>query len=180
MNTKKIIDNISQANPDYNNMRVWSGFFFDKKFELPMSTVTTQQVDLEKRKQIFLDYKMFLDYDIDLVTIGEALRVLYPFPNNFDTTPQIAYAECKKDWELGPHTHDNEVALHMTVFLNESENEGIYVHNTKENFYDDAVYVRNIYDSCCVFPFTGNEWHGIKGDKIKETRKLIYIDWMKK
>ena len=30
-----------------------------------------------------------------------------------------------------------------------------------------------------VFPFTGKEWHGIKGQNIKGTRKLLYIDWMK-
>jgi hypothetical protein len=67
----------------------------------------------------------------------------------------------------------------MTVFLNEEENEGLYVHDTDENFYDKAVYVKNIYDNCCVFPFTGKEWHGIRGDKIKGIRKLLYIDWCK-
>jgi hypothetical protein len=133
VSTIKIIDKIKEATTDYNNMRLWSGFFFDKKFELPMSTVTTQQVDMEKRKQIFLDYRMFLDYDIDLVSIGEALQILYPL-QKFDTD---------------------------------------------ENFYDKAVYVKNIYDNCCVFPFTGKEWHGIRGDKINEVRKLIYIDWCK-
>tara|TARA_B100000579_G_scaffold424154_1_gene428202 strand:- start:331 stop:879 length:549 start_codon:yes stop_codon:yes gene_type:complete len=176
MSTLKIIGKLNQQKSDYNNMKVWSGFFFDKKFKLPMST---DIVEREQRKQIFLDYKIFLDYDIDLVTIGEALQVLYPFADGFNTIPQVAYAECKEDWELGPHTHDNEVALHMTVFLNEKENEGLYVHNTEENFYNDAVYVKNVYDNCCIFPFTGKEWHGIKGDKIKETRKLLYIDWMK-
>lgn len=178
MSTIKIIDKIKEATTDYNNMRLWSGFFFDKKFELPMSTVTTQQVDMEKRKQIFLDYRMFLDYDIDLVSIGEALQILYPL-QKFDIIPQVAYAECKEGWDLGPHTHDNNIALHMTVFLNDKENEGLYVHNTDENFYDKAVYVKNIYDNCCVFPFTGKEWHGIRGDKINEVRKLIYIDWCK-
>ena len=178
MSTLKIISKLNQQKVDYNNMKVWSGFFFNKKFEIPMSTMTTQQVDLTERKQIFLDYKMFLDYDIDLVSIGEVLQTLYPL-QEIDVIPQIAYAECKEGWDLGPHIHDNEVALHMTVFLNEEENEGLYVHNTEENFYNDAVYVKNIYDNCCVFPFTGKEWHGLKGDKINGIRKLLYIDWMK-
>jgi hypothetical protein len=178
MSTVKIINEIKETTVDHNNMRVWSGFFFDKKFELPMSTMTMQQVDMGGRKQIFLDHRMFLDYDIDLASIGEALSTLYPF-QEFSFEPQVAYAECEKDWDLGPHTHDNEVALHMTVFLNESENEGLYVHDTEENFFNDAVYVKNIYDNCCVFPFTGKEWHGIQGDKIKGIRKLLYIDWMK-
>ena len=36
----------------------------------------------------------------------------------------------------------------------------------EENFFNDAVYVRNIYDNCCVFPFTGKEWHGVDAQNI--------------
>ena len=110
--------------------------------------------------------------------IGEVLQTLYPL-QKINTIPQIAYAECETGWELGPHVHDNDIALHMTIFLNEQENEGLYIHDTDKDFYKDAVYVKNVYDSCCVFPFTGKEWHGLRGDKIKGTRKLLYIDWMK-
>lgn len=178
MSTIKIIDRIKQAKPDYNNMRTWSGFFFDKEFKLPLSTLTTQQVDMEGRKQIFLDYRMLLDYDIDIKSIGDAMQVLYPLIE-FDNTPQVAYAECQKDWDLGPHTHDNKIALHMTVFLNKQENAGIYVHDKEDNFFDDAVYVKNIYDNCCVFPFTGKEWHGVNTNDITEPREVLYIDWLK-
>tara|TARA_B100001057_G_C22828210_1_gene942286 strand:+ start:832 stop:1305 length:474 start_codon:yes stop_codon:yes gene_type:complete len=156
-------------------MKVWSGFFFDESFNLPNEL---SSIVVGERKQYFLDYKMFLDYNIDLQTIGEVLQALYPFVK-INTTPQVAYAECEEGWDLGPHVHDNNTALHMTVFLNTQENEGLYVHDTDENFYEDAVYVRNIYDNCCVFPFTGKEWHGLKGDKINGVRKLLYIDWMK-
>ena len=159
-------------------MRTWSGFFFDKEFKLPLSTLTTQQVDMEGRKQIFLDYRMLLDYDIDIKSIGDAMQVLYPLIE-FDNTPQVAYAECQKDWELGPHTHNNEIALHMTVFLNKQENAGIYVHDKEDNFFYDAVYVKNIYDNCCVFPFTGKEWHGVNTNDITEPREVLYIDWLK-
>ena len=106
------------------------------------------------------------------------VQKLYP-ENRFLLTPQVAYSEQTTGWDLGPHVHDNEVAVHMTVFLNDEENEGLYVHDSDENFYDKAVYVKNIYDNCCVFPFTGKEWHGIRGDKIKGIRKLLYIDWCK-
>ena len=175
MSTLKIINNLRKSNPDYNNMRVWSGFFFNKKFKLPESNDTSK---FKERKIFFLDYKIFLDYEIDLQTIGEVLQALYPFVK-LDKTPQVAYAECEEGWDLGPHVHDNNTALHMTVFLNEEENEGLYVHDTDKNFYQDAIYVKNIYDNCCVFPFTGEEWHGLKGDKINGIRKLLYIDWMK-
>ena len=175
MSTLQIINSVRKANPDYNNMRQWDGFFFGQKFKLPFSNDISQ---MGERKQYFLDYKIFLDYNIDLETIGQVLETLYP-SMKFDKIPQVAYAECKTNWELGPHTHDNEIALHMTVFLNEEENEGLYVHDTDENFYDKAVYVKNVYDNCCVFPFTGKEWHGIRGDKINGIRKLIYIDWCK-
>lgn len=175
MSTIKIINNLRNSKSDYNNMKVWSGFFYDKKFKLLEDLPSTI---VGERKQYFLDYKIFLDYDIDLQTIGEVLQALYPFVK-IDTTPQVAYAECETGWELGPHVHDNSTALHMTVFLNENENEGLYVHNTDKNFYNDAVYVKNIYDHCCVFPFTNNEWHGLKGDKITGIRKLLYIDWLK-
>ena len=33
MSTTKIIDKINQTTPDYNNMRSWYGFFFDKEFD---------------------------------------------------------------------------------------------------------------------------------------------------
>ena len=58
-------------------------------------------------------------------------------------------------------------------------NAGIYVHDTDKDFYQNAPYVANIFDQCCVFPFTGKEWHGVDGRGIKDTRKLLYIDWMK-
>tara|TARA_B100001057_G_scaffold68641_1_gene62371 strand:- start:2152 stop:2682 length:531 start_codon:yes stop_codon:yes gene_type:complete len=175
MSTLQIINSVRKANPDYNNMRVWSGFFFDKQFELPSNINFTQ---MGERKQFFLDYKILLDYNIDLETIGQVLETLYP-SMKFNNVPQVAYAECETDWDLGPHTHDNEVALHMTVFLNKEENEGLYVHDTDKNFFEDATYVKNIYDNCCVFPFTGKEWHGINGKNIVGLRKLLYIDWMK-
>jgi|TARA_B110000444_G_scaffold251236_1_gene278791 hypothetical protein len=177
MSTKKIINNIKQAQPDYNNMRTWSGFLFGKNFnELDISNFDV--IESEQRKQYFFDYRSLRNFNIDIEEIGTELQLLYP-DIKFDIIPQVAYAECKTNWDLGAHTHENEIALHMTVFLNKDENEGLYVHNTDENFYEDAVYVKNIYDSCCVFPFTGKQWHGIKGQNIKGTRKLLYIDWMK-
>lgn len=175
MSTVRIISKLKSEKTDYNNMKVWSGFFFDKKFVVPASSDIDER---QGRKQMFLDYRIFLDYDIDLEAIGEVLQTLYPL-QKINNIPQIAYAECETGWELGPHVHDNDIALHMTIFLNEQENEGLYIHDTDKDFYKDAVYVKNVYDSCCVFPFTGKEWHGLRGDKIKGTRKLLYIDWMK-
>ena len=40
MSTLRILDKIKKADPDYNNMRVWSGFFFDQEFVLPEYTNT--------------------------------------------------------------------------------------------------------------------------------------------
>ena len=45
--------------------------------------MTMQQVDMGGRKQIFLDPRMFLDYDIDLAS-REALSTLYPSKNFFE------------------------------------------------------------------------------------------------
>ena len=176
MSTANIIKSIKESVPDYNNMRSWNGFFFDKEFDNLLDVHCTE---VGERKQYFLDYKIFHDkYNIDLEAIGDVMQVLYP-TIKFKNIPQVAYAECQKGWDLGPHTHDNEIALHMTVFLNKKENAGIYVHDKEENFFNDAVYVRNIYDNCCVFPFTGKEWHGVDVQNISETRKLLYIDWLK-
>ncbi len=176
MSTLRILDKIKKADPDYNNMRVWSGFFFDQEFVLPKYVNTP--ITHSERTQWFLDYKVFYDYNINLEAIGELVQKLYP-ENRFLLTPQVAYSEQTTGWDLGPHVHDNEVAVHMTIFLNKEENEGLYVHNTQENFLNDAVHVKNIFDNCCIFPFTGKEWHGINGDNINGTRKLLYIDWMK-
>lgn len=176
MSTTKIIDKINQTTPDYNNMRSWYGFFFDKEFD---NLLDVHCAEVGERKQYFIDYRIFHDkYDIDLEAVGDVMQVLYP-TIKFKNIPQVAYAECQKDWDLGPHTHDNEIALHMTVFLNKKENAGIYVHDKEDNFYSEAVYVKNIYDSCCVFPFTGKEWHGVNTNNITETRKVLYIDWFK-
>ena len=77
MSTKKIINNIKQAQPDYNNMRTWSGFLFEKNFnELDISNFDVKE--LEQRKQYFFDYRSLRDFNIDLKEIGTELQLLYP------------------------------------------------------------------------------------------------------
>lgn len=175
--TEQIISSIKSSKPDYNNMRIWSGFFFDSDFKLPDQM--PEGIDQAERTQWFLQPEIFESYGIDIKAIGECMQTLYPLNKFSSMVPQIAYSEQTTGWDLGPHTHNNEVAVHMTIFLNKEPNEGIYVHDTQENFYKNATYVANIFDQCCVFPFTGKEWHGVDGKAIKDTRKLLYIDWMK-
>ncbi|OUU18629.1 MAG: hypothetical protein CBC05_01835 [Crocinitomicaceae bacterium TMED45] len=176
-NTDQIISSIDISKPDYNNMRVWSGFFFDQDFELPEETA--EVVTEKERTQWFLKEDVFEKYNININAIGEYMQSIYPDQKFSSMTPQIAYSEQTQGWDLGPHTHNNEIALHMTVFLNKETNQGIYVHNTDKEFFQEATYVANIFDQCCVFPFTGKEWHGVDGEAIKDVRKLLYIDWMK-
>ena len=77
MSTKKIINSIKQAQPDYNNMRVWSGFFFDKRFEdFDISNFDVNESD--QRKQYFFDYRSLRDINIDLEEVGRELQLLYP------------------------------------------------------------------------------------------------------
>ena len=90
MSTLRILDKIKKADPDYNNMRVWSGFFFDQEFVLPEYTNTP--ITHNERTQWFLDYKVFYDYNINLEAIGEMVQKLYP-ENRFLLTPQVAYSE---------------------------------------------------------------------------------------
>ena len=176
-NTDQIIDSIKSSKPDHNNMRVWNGFFFDSDFKLPEQM--PEGITNEQRTQWFLKSDTFEKYAIDINAIGECMQLIYPEQKFGSMTPQIAYSEQTQGWDLGAHTHNNEVAVHMTVFLNKEPNEGIYVHDTDKDFYQNATYVANIFDQCCVFPFTGKERHGVDGRGIKDTRKLLYIDWMK-
>mgnify|MGYP006226902361 FL=1 len=42
MSTLQIINSLRKANPDYNNMRQWDGFFFGQKFKLHYSNDISQ------------------------------------------------------------------------------------------------------------------------------------------